>query len=31
MPQFNFDTFPSQIFWLLISFAALYFLLVRTA
>jgi F-type H+-transporting ATPase subunit b len=31
MPQFNFDTFPSQIFWLLISFAALYFLLARTA
>ncbi len=31
MPQFNFDTFPSQIFWLLISFGALYFLLMRTA
>jgi len=31
MPQFDFATFPSQIFWLLISFAALYFLLARTA
>jgi F-type H+-transporting ATPase subunit b len=31
MPQFNFATFPSQIFWLLICFAALYFLLARTA
>jgi hypothetical protein len=31
MPQFNFDHFPSQIFWLIICFAALYFLLARTA
>ena len=31
MPQFNFATFPSQIFWLIICFAALYFLLARTA
>jgi F-type H+-transporting ATPase subunit b len=31
MPQFDFATFPSQIFWLLICFAALYFLLARTA
>jgi len=31
MPQFDFNHFPSQIFWLIICFAALYFLLVRTA
>jgi F-type H+-transporting ATPase subunit b len=31
MPQFNFDTFPSQIFWLVITFVALYFALGRTA
>ena len=31
MPQFNFATFPSQIFWLIVCFAALYFLLARTA
>lgn len=31
MPQFDFATFPSQIFWLLVSFGALYFLLARTA
>ncbi len=31
MPQFDFSTFPSQIFWLVVCFAALYFLLARTA
>lgn len=31
MPQFDFATFPSQIFWLIVCFAALYFLLARTA
>jgi F-type H+-transporting ATPase subunit b len=31
MPQFDFATFPSQIFWLIVCFAALYFLLGRTA
>lgn len=31
MPQFDFATFPSQIFWLVVSFAVLYFLLARTA
>jgi F-type H+-transporting ATPase subunit b len=31
MPQFDFSTFPSQIFWLVISFVALYFALGRTA
>ncbi|HEX9767729.1 MAG TPA: F0F1 ATP synthase subunit B' [Kiloniellales bacterium] len=31
MPQFDFATFPSQIFWLIVSFAALYFLLARSA
>jgi F-type H+-transporting ATPase subunit b len=31
MPQFDFATFPSQIFWLIVCFAALYFLLGRSA
>lgn len=31
MPQFDFATFPSQIFWLIVSFAALYVLLGRSA
>jgi F-type H+-transporting ATPase subunit b len=31
LPQFDFATFPSQIFWLIVSFAALYFLLARSA
>lgn len=31
MPQFDFSTFPSQIFWLVITFVALYFALGRTA
>ncbi|MDX1574543.1 MAG: F0F1 ATP synthase subunit B' [Kiloniellales bacterium] len=31
MPQFNFATFPSQIFWLIVCFTVLYFLLARTA
>lgn len=31
MPQFDFATFPSQIFWLIVSFAALYFVLSRSA
>ena len=31
MPQFDFATFPSQIFWLIVSFTALYFLLAKTA
>lgn len=31
MPQFDFATFPSQIFWLIVCFAALYFLLARSA
>jgi F-type H+-transporting ATPase subunit b len=31
MPQFDFATFPSQIFWLIVCFGALYFLLTRTA
>lgn len=31
MPQFDFATFPSQISWLIVCFAALYFLLVRSA
>ena len=30
MPQFDFGTFPSQIFWLIVCFAALYFLLAKT-
>ena len=29
MPQFDFGTFPSQIFWLIVCFTALYFLLAR--
>ena len=31
MPQFDFNHFPSQIFWLIICFTALYFLLGRFA
>ena len=31
MPQFDFGTFSSQIFWLLVCFGALYFLLTKTA
>lgn len=31
MPQFDFSTFPSQIFWLIVCFTALYFLLAKTA
>jgi len=31
MPQFDFSTFPSQIFWLIVCFTALYFLLANTA
>jgi F-type H+-transporting ATPase subunit b len=31
MPQFDFATFPSQIFWLIVCFGALYILLTRTA
>lgn len=27
MPQFDFSTFPTQVFWLFVCFAALYFLL----
>lgn len=30
MPQFEVGTFPSQIFWLVVSFTALYLLLART-
>lgn len=30
MPQLNFDTFSSQIFWLVVTFAALYILLARS-
>ena len=30
MPQFDFATFPSQIFWLIVCFAVLYFLLARS-
>lgn len=30
MPQFDFSTFPSQIFWLVIIFALLYWALART-
>ncbi len=31
MPQFDPSTFPTQIFWLILSFVALYFLLSRIA
>ena len=31
MPQLNFDTFPNQIFWLLIALVAIYFVLSRIA
>ncbi|MBJ3763429.1 F0F1 ATP synthase subunit B' [Maribius pontilimi] len=31
MPQLNFDTFPNQIFWLLVALAAIYFVLSRIA
>lgn len=31
MPQLEFDTFPSQIFWLVVALVALYFILSRVA
>lgn len=31
LPQLNFDTWPTQIFWLVVTFAALYFILNRLA
>jgi F-type H+-transporting ATPase subunit b len=31
MPQLDFDTFPSQIFWLIVALVALYFVLSRVA
>jgi len=31
MPQFDFSTFPTQLFWLIVSFVALYMILWRTA
>lgn len=31
MPQLDFSTFPSQIFWLIVAFVALYFILSRVA
>jgi len=31
MPQLDFDTFPSQIFWLIVALVALYFILSRVA
>lgn len=31
MPQFDLSTFPSQIFWLIVLFSALYFVLARVA
>ena len=31
MPQFDFSTFPTQIFWLVVCFTLLYLLLARTA
>lgn len=31
LPQLNFETWPSQIFWLIVSFGALYFILSRLA
>ena len=31
LPQLNFDTYPSQIFWLLVSLAVLYYLMSRIA
>lgn len=31
LPQLDFDTWPSQIFWLVIAFGALYFILTRLA
>ena len=31
MPQLDFSTWPNQIFWLLVTLAAIYFLLTRVA
>lgn len=31
MPQFDFSTFPTQLFWLVVSFTTLYLILWRTA
>ena len=31
LPQLNFETFPSQIFWLIVAFIVLYFLLDKVA
>ncbi|MBM9594188.1 F0F1 ATP synthase subunit B' [Roseitranquillus sediminis] len=31
MPQLNFETFPNQIFWLVVTLAAIYYLLSRVA
>jgi F-type H+-transporting ATPase subunit b len=31
MPQLDVSTFPSQIFWLIVTFAALYFIMARLA
>lgn len=31
MPQLDFDTYPSQIFWLVITFTALYLLIAKSA
>lgn len=31
MPQFDFSTFPTQLFWLVVSFTALYLILWKTA
>lgn len=31
LPQLNFDTYPSQIFWLIVAFLALYWLMAKVA